>query len=144
MSGVPSAVADTLIVLSHFISVFAFLATIGIAWVIFRDAQERGVSESTATIWGLGVASLIPIVAPLYFILVVRSRNRETAVTIREQWVALLSFSFALSFVFTAIATPPDPFTQALTLLIVFPLVVVGAYMLLIKINPRILSNQPN
>jgi Sec-independent protein secretion pathway component TatC len=127
-----------------FILIPAFVATIGMTWVIFRDAQERGIAESTATIWGLGVAYLFPIVAPLYFLLVVRSRNRETAVTIRERWVAWLSFSFFFSFAFTAIATPPDPFTQALSLLIVLPLVVVGMYIVLIKSNYRLLSNQPN
>jgi hypothetical protein len=101
MSGVPPAVADILTILFPFISILAFVATIGIAWVIFRDAQERGIAESTATIWGLGVASLFPVVAPLYFILVVRSRNRETAVTIRERWVAWLWFSLFFSFAFT-------------------------------------------
>jgi hypothetical protein len=144
MSSMPSAVADILVVLFLLTGVLAFVATIGIAWVIFRDAKERGISESTATIWGLGVAFLIPIVAPLYFIFVVRSRNRETAVPIRERWVVWLSCSLVFSFVFTAIATPPDPFTQALTLLIVLPLVVVGTYIVLIKSNFPLLSNQPN
>lgn len=143
MSGVPPAVTDILTILFPFISILAFVATIGIAWVIFRDAQERGIAESTATIWGLGVASLFPVVAPLYFILVVRSRNRETAVTIRERWVAWLCFSLFFSFAFTTIAMPPDPFTQALSLLIVLPLVVVGTYIILIKINYRLLFNQP-
>lgn len=117
----PSAVAEILTVSSSLILVFALAGTIGIAWVVLRDAQERGVSEAIATVWELGVAYLIPIVTPLYLVFVVRSRSRETAVMNRERWLIGFSFSFVFSFISTAITTPPDSFTQVLPLLIVLP-----------------------
>ncbi|MXR50544.1 hypothetical protein GRX03_02835 [Halovenus sp. WSH3] len=142
MSGMPPVVTRILTVVFPLLSVFAFAAMIGMAWVVFRDAQERGVSEAVATVWGSGVALLTPLVAPLYLVLVVRSHTRATAVTNRERWLLWFSFSFAFSFAFTVTITPPDPFTQALALLVVLPLVAVGTYVGLVQTGSRTSSEK--
>lgn len=143
MSGVPAVAATILRGLFPLLAVFAVAATVGIAWVVFRDAQLRGISEATATIWGLGVAVLFPVAAPVYFHLVVRSRKRARAVTVREQWVGWLSMSFGCSFVVTAIATPPDPFTQALAQLVLLPLVAIGTYLLVNRTSDQFSFDEP-
>jgi len=115
------------------IAICVVVSTIGLALVVFRDAQERGISESTATIWALGTAILAPFVAPPYLLLVVRSHRRESSLQTREMWVIWLCCSFLFSFLSAAVLTPPDPFTQFIFQVVAFPLIALGTYLLVFK-----------
>lgn len=133
MSAVPFTGRGVLGVAGALVAVLALVTAIGMSRVIARDAQERGISEGTATAWAAGVAYLAPFAAPVYLVRVVRSRRRETPLSTRDRWVVWLFCSLVVSFVAAAVVTPPDPFSQMLALLAIFPLSALGVYVLLFR-----------
>jgi len=139
MSTVPFVGHGVLTAVGAVISILSFAAVVGMWRVVSRDAQERGISEGTATAWAFGVAYLAPLVAPVYLAWVVRSRRREAPLSTRDRWVVWLFCSLIVSFILSATLTPPDPSSQVLVMLAVFPLSALGAYVLLFW-GPRWLS----
>lgn len=142
MSGVGPVGTDVLRLAAVLIVALALVSMVGLWRVISRDAQERGISEGTATVWAFGAISLFPLVAPLYLLFVVRPRTRETALQTRERWLLWLSGSLAVSFVVSATVTPPDPFTQVAAVLAVFPLAAAGTYLVVFE-RRRLFSSDP-
>jgi Sec-independent protein secretion pathway component TatC len=129
MPGPDSLGAMTLNLVGILIGALSVVAMYGIAWVVFRDAQERGISESTATLWAVGVAFLLPIAGPLYALTVVRSRRRATTLESTDRWLLWLGGSVASAFVTAAVVTPPDPFMQLLVVLGLLPVFAIGMYL---------------
>jgi len=125
---------DTLLTLVvGLLGVLALAATLAIAWVVFGDAQARGISEGTATVWAAGVAVIPLPVLPLYVLSVVRARERNDPLAHGDRWLLWLFCSVGLSFVGSALVSPPDPFTQLFATILLFPVVAAGSYLVLLR-----------
>ena len=128
MTGVLSIWVSILFIANIFLAVLFLVSAFGMAWVVFRDAQERGVSEASATLWALGFLILIPLVAPLYLLRVVRSNTRTTVLPTRDLWFIWVFCSVLFATVVGNAVTPPDPFTQLIATLVLLPVFALGLY----------------
>lgn len=115
------------------VAVLALAATLAVAWVVFGDAQARGLSEGTAAVWAAGVAVLPLFAVPLYVLSVVRARERSDPLAHGDRWLLWLFCSVILSFVGSALVSPPEPFTQLFATILLFPVVAAGSYLVLLR-----------
>ena len=107
---------------------------VGIAWVIYRDSLQRGVSDFIATVWAIGVFLLAPVILPLYLLMVVRSQKRTSPFRDSELWLIWLFCSLYFPLLLGAVLLPPDPFTQLSLQVVIVPLFSLVMYLLVFKL----------
>ncbi|NGM67657.1 hypothetical protein G6M89_01305 [Natronolimnobius sp. AArcel1] len=116
------------VVLLAYIGAFVFTAAC-FCYAIAADANARGASGDN---WALFAFVLAPIAAPAYLLYRQRLPSRDESGGSLEQWAGAVGIGGLVTIVFTAMMTPPDPFTSVIVgvplLVVAIPLVKLLCY----------------
>lgn len=93
----------------------AVFAALGVAYLIYTDAKDRGVPNSYPFLWAVGSFFIPFIIIPLYAYYARQIGSRSRPFSKRELSIIWLYTTFFTALLVGTMLSPPDPYTNTIT-----------------------------